>query len=170
MLTLIIGAAGSGKSDFAETLVCSLGSSRVYLATMQASDPESLARITKHRDHRKGLGFTTVERGLDLAGINLPDNSNLLLEDLSNLLANEMFHPDGGGIIAVQRGLRILEESCRHVTVVTNDLFSGGSDYAHETLAYMRELAMLNRELAARADLVLEICCGIPNILKGVLP
>ena len=53
---------------------------------------------------------------------------------------------------------------------MTNEVFSGGADYAAESLRYMRTLADLNRELAARADLVVEIVCGLPNILKGSLP
>ena len=34
----------------------------------------------------------------------------------------------------------------------------------------MRLLADLNRELAKRADLVVETVCGLPNVLKGELP
>ena len=33
-----------------------------------------------------------------------------------------------------------------------------------------RALADLNRDLAKRADLVVEVVCGLPNILKGKLP
>jgi hypothetical protein len=34
----------------------------------------------------------------------------------------------------------------------------------------MRALAALNRALAARAELVVEVVCGVPNVLKGELP
>ena len=170
MLNLIIGGTGSGKSAYAETLTLRLPGRRVYLATMSDRDAESLERIERHRAQRAPHGFLTVERPVDLAGADLPEDANILLEDLSNLLANELFEPDGGGIEAVRRGLRHLLESCGSLTVVTNEVFSGGKEYDEGSLRYLRDLAELNRELAARADLVTEIVCGLPNVLKGELP
>ena len=169
MLTLIIGGAGSGKSAFAEQLVSPLPGERIYLATMEPFDEECCARIEKHRLQRAALGFTTVERYRDLAGAEIPAGANVLLEDLSNLLANEMFSPQGGGADAVRRGLHSLNAAAGSLTVVTNEIFSGGADYAEETLDFLRELACLNRELAAGADLVVEVVCGLPNVLKGEL-
>ena len=68
MLSIIIGGSGSGKSAFAEELVCRLPGQRFYIATMTARDPESLRRIAKHRLARAGYEFQTLEWGLDLAG------------------------------------------------------------------------------------------------------
>ena len=170
MLTIIIGGAGSGKSAFAEAHVCKLPGRKIYLAAMLARDGESLARIERHRAQRAHLGFETLERGLDLAGAEIPAGANVLLEDLSNLLANELYEPAGGGADAVYRALARLIESCENLTIVTNEVFSGGADYGEESLRYMRALADLNRELAAQADLVAEVVCGLPNILKGELP
>ena len=170
MLTIIIGGSGSGKSAFAERLAADLPGTRIYLATMAAGDPESLERIARHRQQRRGLGFETLERPLDLEGAELPADANVLLEDLSNLLANEMFSPEGGGMDAVRRGLDALIRRCRNLTVVSNEIFSGGTEYEGETLAYMQNLALLNRCLAERADLAVEVVCGLPNVLKGELP
>ena len=170
MLTLVIGGAGSGKSSFAEAFVCRLPGKRIYLATMLPRGGEAHARIEKHRVQRAHLGFETLEYGLKLAGAELPVDANVLLEDLSNLLANEMYEPDGGGADAVRLGLSRLSASCGNLTVVSNEVFSGGADYDAESLRYMRALADLNRDLAKRADLVVEVVCGLPNILKGKLP
>lgn len=170
MLTFIIGGAGSGKSAFAEAHVCRLPGRKIYLATMLSRDGESLARVEKHRAQRAGRGFETLERGLDLEHAVIPAGANVLLEDLSNLLANELYEPDGGGADAVRRGLDHLILSCESLTIVTNEVFSGGADYDGESLRYLRLLAALNRELAARADLAVELVCGIPNVLKGALP
>ena len=170
MLTIIIGGSGSGKSAFAERLAADLPGTRIYLATMAAGDPESLERIARHRQQRRGLGFETLERPLDLEGAELPADANVLLEDLSNLLANEMFSPEGGGMDAVRRGLDALIRRCRNLTVVSNEIFSGGTEYEGETLAYIQNLALLNRCLAERADLAVEVVCGLPNVLKGELP
>ncbi|MBR1456573.1 MAG: bifunctional adenosylcobinamide kinase/adenosylcobinamide-phosphate guanylyltransferase [Oscillospiraceae bacterium] len=167
MFTLVIGGAASGKSAWAETRACSLPGQRIYLATMQPYGEESRARIEKHRAQRAGKGFVTLERYTDLAGSAVPTDSSVLLEDLANLLANETFSRDGGGSDAALRGVESLRERCAHLTVVTNELFSGGASYEGETLLYLRELARLNRLLAARADCVVELVCGLPNVLKG---
>ena len=170
MLTLVIGGAGSGKSAFAEAHVCRLPGRRIYLATMLPHGTEAEARIDKHRFQRAGRGFETLERGLELERAIVPPGANILLEDLSNLLANELFEPSGGGVDAVRRGLRHLMEHSGNLTVVTNEVFSGGAQYGEESLRYMRALADLNRELAARADLAVEVVCTLPNVLKGELP
>ncbi len=170
MLTIAIGGAGSGKSAFAEKHVCALPGRKIYLATMLPRDAESRVRVSKHRAQRAHLGFETLERGLALAGADIPANANVLLEDLSNLLANELYEPDGGGMDSVCRGLEHLIASCRNLTVVSNEVFSGGADYDPESLRYMRVLAELNRWLAARADLAVEVVCTLPNVLKGELP
>ena len=135
-----------------------------------AAVKESRERVLRHRAQREGLGFETVERRTDLAGAELPAEASVLLEDLSNLLANEMFMPAGGDIRSVREGLSHLEAVSRHLTVVSNELFSDGRRYEGDTLRYMEQLAELNRELARRADLVVEVVCGLPNVLKGSLP
>ena len=170
MLSLIIGGTGSGKSAIAESICCSLEGPRVYIATMPAADGESLKRIEKHRRQRSGMGFKTLECPLSLDRAEIPDGANALLEDLSNLLANELFSPEGGGAEALRRGLRNAGERCSNLTIVTNEVFSDGTDYGDGTIEFLRELAALNRELAAKADLVAEAVCGLPNVLKGALP
>ena len=167
MLALILGGAASGKSEYAEDLVLSQTGVPVYLATMEPFGQEGEARVRKHRAARRGRGFLTVERYADLAGLTLPPDACILLEDLGNLVANELFRPDGGGEPAVLEGLDRLLASCRHVTVVTNEVFSGGRTYAGDTLRYLEVLARTNRYLAARADLVAELVCGLPDLWKG---
>lgn len=49
MLTLVLGGAASGKSEYAEALVLRCGLPRYYLATMQVWDAECIARVEKHR-------------------------------------------------------------------------------------------------------------------------
>ena len=110
---------------------------------MEPFDDECRARIRRHRDQRKTIGFETVECYTNLAGADIPPGACVLLEDLSNLLANEMFAPEGGGVDAVRRGLLSLMERCRNLTVVSNEIFSGGTAYEGETLAYMQNLALL---------------------------
>ena len=96
MLILVTGGAASGKSEHAERLVCEKAQSRLYLATMQPFGKSAEARIARHRALRAGKGFATVERTLDLANLRLSRQyDGILLEDLGNLLANELFAPEG---------------------------------------------------------------------------
>lgn len=170
MITIVIGGAASGKSEFAEALVQTLPGQRVYVATMEPYDGECLARIEKHRRQRAGKGFLTLERYRDLGGLEVPAGANVLLECMSNLLANELYSPQGGGSAAVLGGVERLSQRCAHLTIVTNEVFSGGCDYEGDTLRYLRELGAVNRALAAQADRVVEVVCGCPNVLKGRLP
>ena len=167
MFTLVIGGSASGKSEYAEKHTLSLDGKRIYLATMQPWDEECRARIAKHRSARLGRGFETVEKYTSLTELKLPADGNVLLEDLGNLAANELYSPEGGGAEAVLQDVNVLLASVRHLTVVTNEVFSGGSAYEEETLRYLRVLAEVNRRLAAKADLAVEIVCGCENFLKG---
>ena len=170
MFAMIIGGSASGKSALAERWAASLPLPRIYLAAMQVLDEESRARVERHRAMRAGKGFETIEAPTALWNADLPAGATVLLEDLSNLLANEMFSPEGGGSEAALRGVQSLLARCENLILVTNEVFSGGTDYADETEDYLAELAWLNRTLAAEADTVAEVVCGLPNVLKGVLP
>ena len=71
MLTLVIGGAASGKSDYAESLVLRSTLPRYYLATMQVWDAECAARVEKHRRMRAAKQFETVECPLHLDAVHL---------------------------------------------------------------------------------------------------
>jgi adenosylcobinamide kinase/adenosylcobinamide-phosphate guanylyltransferase len=60
-----------------------------YIATMQAFDEESRARIRKHQRARSGKGFATIEQGTHLEEVSLPKECTALLECMSNLVAND---------------------------------------------------------------------------------
>ncbi len=167
MLTLIIGAAASGKSEYAEGLVLTRPGKRIYLATMEPFGEQGELRIQRHRQLRAGKGFQTVERYVDLAGLQVPAGANVLLECLGNLVANELFRPDGGGADAALRGVLALHQQCGHLTVVTNEIGSGGDRYLGDTEEYMRQLGRVQRELAQEAAAVVEVVCGLPNVLKA---
>ena len=166
MFTLVIGGSASGKSEYAEQFVLTLPGRRIYLATMMAWDEESRRRIRRHRKMRAGKGFETIECPLDLKNVSVPAGSNVLLEDLDNLIANELFSENGGGVDAVLEGVQAVREACQNLTIVAGEVFSGGTDYLDDTLAYMQKTAYIERKLAQQADHVAEVVCGLPNMLK----
>ena len=173
MLILVSGGASSGKSAFAEELIVRSGlKERIYLVTMQVWDKESERRVERHRAMRAGKGFATLERPLDLAGLPLPPGSAVLLEDLTNLTANEYFGPQGpkGALERLTAGLRQAAASPALLVAVTGELFSDGIAYDPETAQYLTCLAQLNRAAAAQAEQVFEVVCGIPIPWKGAQP
>lgn len=172
MLALITGGSGSGKSAWAEGLAQRLcPGPKLYLATMRPGGGEAQARILRHRALRRGKGFRTVECPDGFAGLSLPRGETALLEDLSNLAANRRFSPappdDCAGVLL--RELEELAGRCAHLIVVSNEIFSDGVAYDPDTTDYLSLLSHLNRELARRADLAVEVVCGLPLVLKGAL-
>lgn len=171
MLELITGGSGSGKSAYAEERVLSYGEKkRIYIATMYPFDEESKKRVQRHRKMRAGKGFETIERYTDLASLKIPGRPVILLECMSNLVANEMFREDGAGsktVEAVLRGVAALEEQADAVILVTNEIFSEAACYEGETGTYQEYLGTINQKLGKRAKRVTEVVYGIPLTVKG---
>ena len=85
--------------------------------------------------------------------------------------ANELYDPAGAGDAAAERilqGLDALAAQCENLVIVSNEVFSGGTDYAGDTDRYLLALAQVNNALAARADAVVRVVCGVPVYYKGV--
>ncbi|MCD8050239.1 MAG: bifunctional adenosylcobinamide kinase/adenosylcobinamide-phosphate guanylyltransferase [Clostridiales bacterium] len=173
MMTLVSGGAGSGKSAYAESLILqSSAAPRIYLATMQAWGEEGRQRVERHRRLRAGKGFLTVEQPLNLTEVEIPQGSAVLLEDLSNLTANECFGGAGfaGAEERILTGVDSIRAQAGELVIVTNEIFSDGVTYPPETAQYLDILARLNRQLAAQADRVVEVAAGIPIFWKGENP
>ncbi len=190
MLFVVTGGSGSGKSEYAEGLACRLAArdgipEKLYLATMKNQGEEAQTRIARHRSMRQGKGFLTVEvpMGFESTGIgaNLLSGDHgrdciVLLECMSNLLANLMF-PEEADSAHLRDGRRAEEillsqtrqavSACRHLIVVTNEIFSDGQQYAGEMRDYLEALGRINRGLATMADSFCEVVYTIPVFLKG---
>ena len=170
MRTLVIGGAASGKSEYAENLATQCAKPWYYVATLIPCDDESCTRIARHKQIRFKKGFSTVEQYTGLSGLGLNKRGTALLECLGNLVANEMYSPDGSKEACrdeILDGISTLEKQCRNLIVVTNDVFSDGCDYGNGSLLYLETLGQLNRCLAQRFERVVEVVCGIPVVLKG---
>ena len=119
MIVLVTGGSGCGKSTWAERLIAALPEERrVYVATMRVCDGESVQRVARHRAQRAHLGFATIECEKDLAAAEIPQGSVVLLEDLVNLAANEMF--SGGDVSRVVPALNHLARRCSHLVMASS--------------------------------------------------
>ncbi|MEE1196591.1 MAG: bifunctional adenosylcobinamide kinase/adenosylcobinamide-phosphate guanylyltransferase [Lachnospiraceae bacterium] len=174
MLHIITGGSGSGKSAYAEEQILKLEpAKRFYIATMHPFDSESEKRIKRHRMMRSGKGFETIECYTNISSLTGLDGANVLLECMSNLVANEMYEKDGAGlntVTAVIDGIRRINDQAENLIVVTNEIFSDIQQYEEETLRYMRYLGDINVRMQKEADCVTEIVYGIPVVVKSAQP
>ena len=202
MLHIVYGGSASGKSSYAESFAMSLqGEGRLlYIATMYPYkwntteiDPETMQRIERHRAMRADKGFDTVECYRHVEHIVAKRQDVLLLECMSNLLANEMYleqDSDDGGLAEtmsevekagvgmsetlspvskkIVQALIDLSTRVQELVIVTNDVFSDGGSltYDESTREYLKNLAEINCALAREAATVTEVVCGIPVIVK----
>lgn len=90
----------------------------------------------------------------------------VLVECMSNLLANECFG-EAGKPDDIFDGCMKLYSGCRHLVIVTNEVFSDGCEYDAGTTDYIRRLGEINVRLSRAADAVVEVVYSIPVFLKG---
>lgn len=175
MIVLITGGSGSGKSAFAEETVMGLGAfPRYYIATMDCLDVETRQRISRHRRMREGKSFTTLEQPVHLERCVLPEKGVALVECISNLVANELFSPQGFTQknapeelpAHLRQGIRQLACQCEHLVIVSNEVGSDGIAYDDSTMEYIRIMGAVNTGLAAMAEVVYEVVYGIPLRIK----
>lgn len=172
MTALVFGGTASGKSEFAESLLeNTTEKNKIYLATMEPFGREGQSRISRHREMRRNKGFLTLEQYTDLKSLTVEPDSAVLLEDLGNLCANEMFSPAGCGTKfaceEIWKGIRSLSDQVGHLIIVSNDIFAGCEQYDGEMAEYLSLLGTLHQRIAQMADLVVEVVCSIPIYHKG---
>lgn len=190
MMTLITGASGSGKSLFAEQYIEKKRKEEqdlVYLATMKPYGEETKKKIHRHKEQRCEKNFQTLECYENIEQLELPTkNSCVLLECLSNLLANEMYPEIEEGseeearvplknekeivfpaiVQKIYQGILHLEEQCQHLVIVTNEIFSEPLPKWKDSSIYTRNLGLLNQRLANHANKVYEVIAGVPIFHK----
>lgn len=108
MFHLVTGGSGSGKSAFAEDMICGYAAESAgdlfYIATMMPFGEETKQKINRHRRMRADKGFQTIEcyTGLEriaeqgsecCPGWENAKRRCVLLECMSNLAANEIYQP-----------------------------------------------------------------------------
>ncbi len=169
-LTLILGGAASGKSAYAEGLVTATGRSRIYLATAEAHDAEMLEKLDIHRK-RRGPEWRTVEAPHDLRpALAAAEATEVVLLDCATMWLSNHLLADSDLTQAEADLLDALAGCAAPVVVVANEV--GLSVVPDNALARRFQSAQghLNQALAARADLVIQVIAGLPQVLKGRIP
>lgn len=164
-VTLVIGYPDSGKSALAEEIMAGKdeGSGRYYVATMIPYGEEGENRIRRHREMRADKDFITIEQPYDadkaLDYMEDPAGSDVLLECVSNLAANELFerHTDPDEAVRKIAGdIRKLTAQVRSIVIVTNH-YEKQESFDEETCMYADVLDRINREIGSFADEIIEL-------------
>lgn len=172
-MILVYGENNSGKSKFSEDLLRRYAGENVYIATMIPFGADGAERIKKHRNMREDLNALTIEDPY-LENVNSLFNepnvlvgSNIIIEDISNLVANIMFNRDESPYSIVEK-IEKLKKICKHIILVSiKDLRE--EKYDGETALYIRTLNDINNILKDISDTVIEMIDGRPKVLKGEL-
>jgi adenosylcobinamide kinase / adenosylcobinamide-phosphate guanylyltransferase len=167
MLILITGGIKSGKSHRALEIAKSEWSFPVsFIATAEAMDEEMRCRIEKHRKERQDLaggGFITVEEPLELDKAITAAGSRVLVDCVPMWVNNLLYYKREKDF---DRILETFLQNTKDCIVVTNETGMGNIPFDEYTRCYNLLLAEANRRIAAAADRLELMVCGIPVRVK----
>ena len=168
MIVYIYGGVSSGKSEYAEELISKSFENKIYLATMGGAGSYAKQRIQKHLKQRADKNFLTVEEPKYLSNVNINCVDNILLEDLTNLLSNNIFDKNGMKsdskeiTEAIFSDIIELEKRCNSLFIVGNDIFSTKRNQSKELDMFIDCLFSLHQKIIDIADRVVEVIYGLP--------
>lgn len=193
MLGFVTGGAASGKSAWAERFLVDSGvTPRTYLATLEPQDDEDRARIKRHRDLRSHLGFSTLECYKSIAMVQLPACGAVLWESLGISFMNEFLrelsdtetHLEGPphgfeeaalmeqsvkhAVSAVLAALQVFRSQSEFLLLVGENVFEDVAPPDAMSRLYLEAMNYLSQSVASKADLVVEVVCGVPIFHKGM--
>ena len=165
-LILITGGARSGKSHYAEQLARSLSPNPVYVATAHVWDEEFRERVRKHQQ-RRGPEWTNIEEEKQLSRHDL--TGRVAIIDCITLWCTNFFYE----LQNVDAALDALKAEFDRFTVhdatyifVTNEIGMGGVSENAVQRKFTDLQGWINQYVAAQADEVLLMVCGIPVKIK----
>jgi len=177
-IILVTGGSRSGKSDYAESLARAGAGERYYLATCppcQEGDPEMQARIAIHQQRRSGHGWQTVEEPVAIARVlgALPPDASVLIDCLTLWISNLLYAHQAGALDERQMAamaeevLAVAGGRDGQVVMVTGEVGCGLVPELELARRYRDLVGGCNQVMAAAADQVVHVVCGIPHVIKG---
>ena len=164
---LVIGAARSGKSAYAQALAEADGREPVYIATAGIHDAEMEARVAAHQEARDSR-WRTVEAPLDLAaalGRHGTADRIVLVDCLTLWLTNLML---GGHDIAAatENVTACLPGLAGPVLFVSNEVGAGIVPDNRLARDFRDAQGRLNQAMARVCEAVVLVAAGLPLALK----
>lgn len=165
---LITGGERSGKSAYAEAEALGLSPQPVYIATARIWDEEFAERVRRHQE-RRGPEWTNIEEEKALSRHELSGRTVLI--DCVTLWATNFFFDLEQDI---DRALQEMKAELEHLfaqeahfILVTNEIGLGGVPMDAVQRRFTDLQGWINQYIAARADRVTLMVCGIPVPVKG---
>lgn len=178
-IILITGGARSGKSRHAQALAEAHPGQRLFIATSPIIDGEMRARIERHQADRWGQGWRTVEeplRPMDILAAN-PEEEVVLLDCLTLWISNLLFEAEEPEYyteaMVAELSQELVAAAARRqgvVLIVTNEVGLGIVPDNPLARRYRDLVGRCNQTIAALADRVDLVTCGIPLTIKGEKP
>lgn len=176
----VTGGCRSGKSAFAEGIFSAGPVRNVYYLATARPTSEMAERIEKHRK-RRGQGWITREEEarIDCFFQHLLEKKQVggvLLESLGMWALNRLAAGcPADGIVAegstlFQRAREVAAEKMCKVVIVTEETGWGIVPVTRIGNLFRDIMGELNQELARAADDMVLVACGLPLLLKGMLP
>jgi adenosyl cobinamide kinase/adenosyl cobinamide phosphate guanylyltransferase len=157
-VTLVLGGARSGKSEWAEGLTATLPPPITFIATATAGgdppDPEFTARIAAHRS-RRPPSWATLEAGNDLIGALAAVEGSVLVDALGTwVAATPGFEVDTPALCTV------LQARKASTVVVSEEVGLGVHPFTEAGGRFRDAMGLLNRAVAEVADEVVLVVAG----------
>ena len=166
-IILITGGARSGKSSYAEKLALSLSPNPVYMATARVWDEEFRQRVIRHQEAR-GPEWTNLEEEKELSRHDVSGRV-VLIDCVTLWCTNFFFDLQGHG----DSSLKAVKEQFNRFTAqdatfifVTNEIGLGGTSENELQRKFTDLQGWMNQYIAAQADEVIMMVCGIPLKIK----
>lgn len=188
-IVFVLGGARSGKSEFAEKLLADLPSrEKVYIATSRVWDEEVAARVRLHRERRPAEWLTCEYPATDAAAFQeiltrgkafLFDCvtmyvNNLIMDNIDLSRATEEDVISDAALTSLMAELETKLAAMLAATkaaegtfiFVSNELGLGIIPGNPISRIYRDLVGLANQRIAAAADEVRFVVCGIPTVLK----
>jgi adenosylcobinamide kinase/adenosylcobinamide-phosphate guanylyltransferase len=170
-VTLVLGGARSGKSEFSENLVINSGLNPVYLATARGGDQEMRERIDIHQKRRNnpvGPDWLTVEEPMALEDAlkNCAFEGRAVLVDCLTLWITNLMVAGADVDREVSNLVRNLHKLAAPVVFVSNEVGMGVVPENKMAREFIDLTGIAHQKIAEKADHVYFVAAGLPLVMK----
>jgi adenosylcobinamide kinase/adenosylcobinamide-phosphate guanylyltransferase len=184
-MILVTGGCRSGKSEYGEKLVESMGNRRLYVATGKVFDAEMAYRVEKHQE-RRGELWITHEGYRGLEALDYRGFDGILLDSVTSMVTNLLFDyiessetaeqdydrldysaAEAAILEEIRRLAAVIKEEKLPYVLVTDEIGLGVVPETPLGRGFRDILGRVNQFLASEAGQVYIVISGIPVCIKA---